>query len=234
MKKKKIFAYLRVSGPNQIKGSGFDRQLKTIKKLCNQSGYKIERVFREQISGTKDETKRPVFNDMVKEILSDGVNTIIVEQLDRLARQYFIQETLLIYLASKEITLIVANTGENITEAIQADPMKKALVQMQGVFAELDKNQLSLRLYKGRQAKKKKEDWQEGPKLYGKHPDLPKEKEVLKKIAYMRRKTAKNKRPTTYQKIADYLNKKDIKTRSGKQWSASLVCNILRKSRERK
>ena len=234
MKKKKIFAYLRVSGPNQIKGSGFDRQIETIQKFCNQSGYEIERVFREQISGTKDETKRPIFNDMVKEILADGVNTLIVEQLDRLARQYFIQETLLIYLASKGITLIAANTGENVTEAIQADPIKKALVQMQGIFAELDKNQLSLRLFKGRQAKKAKGNWQEGPKPYGKHPKFQKEKEVLKKIASMRRKTTKNKRPTTYQVIADYLNKEDIKTRSGKQWSASLVCNILRKSRKKK
>ncbi len=234
MKTKKAFAYLRVSGKHQIAGSGFDRQLKTIEKFCKTSRYGIAEVFREQVSGTKDETYRPVFNEMVKEILSNSINTIVVESLDRLAREYRIQETLLIYLASKGITLIAANTGEDITAAIQADPMKKALVQMQGIFAELDKNQLSLRLYKGRQRKKQQEDWREGPHPYGQHPDYPDEKDVLGMIGELRSTTAKNKRPTTYQAIADRLNKDDIKTRAGRRWSASLVCNILRRSRERK
>lgn len=234
MKKQKAFAYLRVSGKKQINGHGFDRQLSTIKKFCKTSGYGIAGVFKEQVSGAKDETHRPVFNEMVKEILSNSVKIIVVESLDRLAREYRIQESLLVYLASKRITLLSANTGENITEAIQADPMKKALIQMQGIFAELDKNQLSLRLYKGRQRKKQTEDWREGPHPYGKHPDFPREKEVLGMIGDMRSTTAKNKRPTTYQVIADYLNKEGIKIRSGRQWSASLVCNILRKSRERR
>ena len=79
---------------------------------------------------------------MIADILSDGCNTIIVEDLTRLAREYRIQENILVYLASKNIDLIAANTGENITTAIDSDPMKKALVQIQGVFGELDKSLL--------------------------------------------------------------------------------------------
>jgi len=232
--REKIFAYLRVSGKHQIGGHGFDRQLKTIKKFCDRSGYRIDRVFKEQVSGTKNEVHRPVFNEMVEEILSNSVHIVIVESLDRLAREYRIQETLLIYLASKGVTLIAANTGEDITAAMQEDPMKRALIQIQGVFAELDKRQLSLRLYKGRRKKREEENWKEGPKPYGQHPDHPKEKETLRKIAYMRRRTSKDKSPRTFQSIADQLNKEGIKTRSGREWSASLVCNILRKSRERR
>ena len=63
---------------------------------------------------------------MIAEILSNGVNAIIIEGLDRLAREYRIQEQLLIYLVSKGISLIPANTGENVTQAIQDDPMKKS------------------------------------------------------------------------------------------------------------
>lgn len=92
--KKKVFAYLRVSGPNQINGSGFDRQIETIQEFCDHANFKIERVFKEQITGTKDETHRPVFNDMIEEILADGINTIVVETLDWLARQYRRQEPL--------------------------------------------------------------------------------------------------------------------------------------------
>jgi len=75
---------------------------------------------------------------MVSEILKNGVKTIIIEGLDRLAIEYRIQESLLIYLASKGIELISARTEENVTHAIIVDLMKKALVQMQGIFAELD------------------------------------------------------------------------------------------------
>ena len=79
---------------------------------------------------------------MVADILSDDCKTIIVEDLTRLAREYRVQENILIYLASKKINLISANTGENITEAIVSDPMRKALVQVQGIFGELDKSML--------------------------------------------------------------------------------------------
>ena len=223
---KKAFAYLRVSGKNQIGGHGFDRQLDTISKYCDNNDYDIARVFREQISGTKDEAHRPEFTAMVAEILTNHIDTIIIESLDRLARAYRIQETLLIYLASKGITLIAANTGENITDAIGQDPMKKALVQIQGVFAELDKSQLAMRLRKGREKKKRTEGWREGPKPYG---SLLGEAEILKRISYMRRKS-----PKTFQTIADRLNEEGIPTRTGKIWTASLTANIFRSSRERR
>jgi len=56
-------------------------------------------------------------------------------------------------MAAKGVDLLSARTEENVTQAIQADPMKKALVQIQGVFAELDKNLAVKRLRKARDAK---------------------------------------------------------------------------------
>ena len=131
------FGYLRVSGKGQVDGDGFTRQEETIRAYAEKAGYEVVELFREEgVSGTKDELDRPAFQEMVAEILRNGVKTIIVERLDRLAREYRIQESLLIYLASKDITLINASTQENVTEAVQSDPMKKALIQIQGIFAE--------------------------------------------------------------------------------------------------
>ncbi len=229
MSRKPCFAYLRVSGKKQIGGHGFDRQLDTIEKYCNNS-YDIIQVYREQVSGVKCETERPEFTAMVTEILTDHVGTVIVESLDRLAREYRIQESLLVYLASKGITLISANTGEDVTRAIREDPMKKALVQIQGIFAELDKNTLSARLRKGRE-RKRQTGWKEGPKPYG---SLPGEKEVLKRISYMRRKSSRYQaRPRTFKSIADRFNTEGVLTRTGKQWTASLAANLLANSRKR-
>ena len=151
----KAFGYCRVSGKGQITGNGFDRQIICIKNFCEQTKYRLQRIFREQISGTKDENDRPKFKTMISTIIENDCDTIIVESLDRLAREYRIQESLLIYMASKGINLIAANTGENITKAISDDPMKKALIQIQGVFAELDKSLLVKKLRKAREKVRK-------------------------------------------------------------------------------
>ena len=146
-----VYAYCRVSGKKQIDGHGLERQLDSIRKFCRREKLRVLKTFNEQVSGTKDETKRPEFSKMISDNLSNGINTIVVESMDRLAREYWIQEHLVIYLASRGIDLISANTGENITRAISEDPMKKALIQMQGIFAELDKSMLINRLHKARQ-----------------------------------------------------------------------------------
>ena len=116
------YAYLRVSGQGQVSGNGFDRQLKEINRFCQNSNFKIINVYREQVSGTIDEENRPKMGTMIADILSNGCKTIIVEDLSRLAREYRVQENILVYLASKNINLIAANTGENITNAIESDP----------------------------------------------------------------------------------------------------------------
>jgi DNA invertase Pin-like site-specific DNA recombinase len=222
----KAYGYVRVSGRKQIDGHGFERQMDSINKLCKAEGYQIEKIFKEQISGTNDETERPEFSSMCAEILSNGIRIVIVESLDRLAREYRIQEQLLIYLSSKGIDLIAANTGENVTKAISDDPMKKALVQMQGVFAELDKSQTIRKLKKARDKIRNEKGKCEGPKRYG---ETKEEAAILKRVRYMRRRPKNKGKPRTFQSIADQLNTEGIKTRQGKEWNAALIYNILKK-----
>jgi DNA invertase Pin-like site-specific DNA recombinase len=145
----KCFVYCRVSSKDQTNGHGFERQ----KDAClsyARGMLKVVQVFEEPISGTTEE--RPVFTEMVSAMLSNGVKTILVEDLSRLAREYRVQESLIIYLASKGLSLIAVNTGENITEAVSSDPMRKALVQIQGIFSELEKSLLVQKLRKAREA----------------------------------------------------------------------------------
>jgi|WetSurMetagenome_2_1015567.scaffolds.fasta_scaffold96103_1 site-specific DNA recombinase len=222
----KTFLYLRVSTPGQVDGFGFDRQEEACRAYAKKAGYEIAGIFHEQgISGTKDETERPAFQDMMTSILANGVKTVIVEGLDRLARELRIQETLLVYMAAKGVDLLSARTEENITQAIQADPMKKALIQIQGVFAELEKNQLCRRLRKGRDAKSAEQKKRcEGRKTFG---GTPEEQTVVQRIRAMRR-TRRNGTPgMTLQGIADRLNEEGIKTRLGKTWTPAHVWGVL-------
>ena len=161
---------------------------------------------------------------MVRAIMTNGVNTIIVESLDRLAREYRIQEQLLIYLASKGIDLISANTAENVTEAIQDDPMKKAMIQMQGIFAELDKSLLVKKLRIAREKVKAETGKCGGAKRYGE--DSPEEQAIIHKIKLKRRPNKLGKR-LSLQAVADWLNEQGIRTKRGSKWSAMQVQRVL-------
>ncbi len=216
------FSYLRVSSINQVNGNGFERQANTIESYCKANNIQIVRVFKEKgVSGAKDQADRPAFQEMISEILKKGVRTVIVEGLDRLAREYRIQETLLIYLVSKGIHLISARTGEIVSESISDDPMKKALVQIQGVFSELEKNLLVKKLKLARESKKKKTGKCEGRKGYQEMSP-----EILKLIKTLRRKP-KGKRRATYKHIAERLNKLGHTNANGKSFSGNTVQNIL-------
>ena len=228
---KAVYAYCRVSSRVQVDRHGFIRQLDAIKKFCHDSGYTVGRIFKEQVSGTKDEDERPEFAAMVTDLLSNGCKTVVVESLDRMAREYRVQEQLLIYLASKGIDLIAANTGENITEAIQDDPMKKALVQIQGIFAELDKSLLVKKLRKARDKVRAEKGRCEGQLPYG---STPEETEILKRVRYMRRKTKGQMKPRTLQNIASQLNSEGVTTRQGKEWNPALVYNILKNGKTKR
>src|SRR5262245_8612059 len=98
------FAYLRVSGRGQVSGHGFDRQAEIISRFAREHGYNVEQAYRDAFTGT--EADRPEFNAMVGAILANGVRVILVESLDRLARDVMVQSLLLAKLAQNGITLI--------------------------------------------------------------------------------------------------------------------------------
>lgn len=165
---KTAFAYMRVSGSSQIEGDGFQRQHFSIATFAAARGYDSVTYFQEEaVPGKTEMTDRPAFLEMVASALAAGVKTIIVEALDRLAREYRVQEMLLTYLASKGIDLIAANTGENVTEALMGDPMRRALVQIQGILAELDKNLIVSKLFKARKRARDRGERCEGQPPFG-------------------------------------------------------------------
>lgn len=219
----KAFGYVRVSSKGQVDGDGFQRQEEAIRRYAEKHGIIIERVFQEEgVSGTTGEDDRPAFKEMLAAILKNGIRTVIVESLDRLAREYRIQEQLLIYLASNGITLINASTEENVTDAVQSDPMKKAMVQMQGIFAELDKSLLVRKLRLARERKRQETGKCEGRKTY--KDTMP---EVIELIKRLRRKPKGAKR-MAHKDVAEELNRQGFKTRLGKEFTAQIVQNILR------
>mgnify|MGYP001271645743 CR=1 FL=1 len=231
--------YCRVSGKNQIEKSGFDRQEEKIKRYCKKNKVSLTQIYKEQVSGTKGESDRPEFTAMINSLLSNGTRTIIVESLDRLAREYRIQEQILFYLASKGIDLISADSEENITQEIQKDPVKKALIQMQGIFSELEKSRLVKKLRDAREKKKAATGKCEGAPAYG---NLENEKEVLRYIVNARLNNGKKyyiadqKRSLkSFRQIAIDLNRKclvgnNCNPKRANQWTTYTVFHMFKRA----
>ncbi|HEV2805978.1 MAG TPA: recombinase family protein [Chthoniobacterales bacterium] len=218
------FAYLRVSSKGQIKGHGFHRQSETIEEFAKRNGYVIKETFRDAFTGT--EADRPDFNRMVGMMLGNGVLTILVESLDRLARDVMVQSLLLSKLAQHGFTLINCITGEDVTASMDQDPMRKALIQIQSVFSELEKNRLVAKLRRARQAKKKTVGKCEGRKAFGEKPG---EEQTVQMMHSLRRK--RNGKQLSFARIAAALNEKRVPTRTGARWQTTTVRNILGRSR---
>jgi len=215
-----VFAYLRVSSKGQVKGHGFERQEETILRFAAENGYALAETFRDAFTGT--EADRPEFNRMVAAILGNGVRTILVESLDRLARDVMVQSLLLAKLAQHGITLINCVTGEDVTASMSEDPMRKALIQIQSVFSELEKSRLVSKLRRAREAKKEQTGKCEGRKAFGEKAG---EQEVIELMRSLRRK--REGKHLSFARIAQALNDRGIPTRTGAVWHTTTVKNIL-------
>jgi DNA invertase Pin-like site-specific DNA recombinase len=214
----RAFGYIRVSGRGQIAGDGFPRQLAAIKKCATEHGIKIERVFREEgISGTVMGEDRPAWVEMVGMILANGVRTILIDNLERLARELFVQEYILRDMKQRGITLISA--GE--PDLGSTDPARVMFRQVLGAVNQYEKAMLVLKLRGARQRMKAKTGRCEGRKPFGFHPS------ELKVIERMKELRAEG---VSFAGIASKLNADGVRPRKSERWWDSSVRNALRRA----
>jgi DNA invertase Pin-like site-specific DNA recombinase len=212
---KRAFAYLRVSGKGQVDGDGFTRQLEAIKGYAAGHGLTIAKVYREEgVTGASEGMDRPAWVEMIGRILGNGVKTILIEKLDRLARDLMVQEHILTDLQRRGITLISVAEPDLCSD----DPTRKLLRQFMGAIAEYDKAMIVLKLRGARLRMKAKRGYCEGAKPYG---TFPGESAVVARMAALRASGM------AFQKIAAELNAKGISPRRGARWYGKTVDNIL-------
>src|SRR5580765_8254053 len=157
----KAFAYVRVSGKGQVDGDGFARQSKAIKEYAAAHDIRIVKTFREEgVSGTTELENRPAFSDMMAELLSNGTKLVLIEKLDRLARDLMIQETIIGEMRKQGFDLISVMEPD----LLQNDPTRILMRQMFGAIAQYEKSMIVLKLRGARQRTRVKEGRCEGRK----------------------------------------------------------------------
>lgn len=212
---KSAFAYLRVSGRGQVDGDGFPRQLAAVRQYAAANGLKIARVFREEgVSGGTDWESRPAFSEMMAALLSNGTRIVLVERLDRVARDLLVQESVIGDFQRKGLTLISVSEPDLLSD----DPSRVLMRQMLGAFFQYEKTLLVAKLRGARQRIRAREGRCEGRKRYGVRPG---EREVIARMIDLRG------RGFALDRIAETLNAEGVRPRAGVRWYPTTIQRVL-------
>jgi len=216
---KSAFGYVRVSGKGQVDGDGLTRQEKAIQDYAELNGITIDKIYREEgVSGTLQD--RPALAQMMVSLEQNGlgVKTILIEKVDRLARDLMIQEAIINDLQKKGFDLISVVEGDDL---LSGDPTRKLVRQVLGAIAEYDKTMTVLKLRTARERIRARNGKCEGRKGYSEAAP-----EVVREIRRLRRKR-KGMGRRTYKVVAEELNNQGLRTLTGKPFTGQIVQNIM-------
>lgn len=226
----RLVAYLRVSTVNQVDGYGLDVQRQAITEYARAGGLRIIRWCDDVASGSLDALDRDGLACALDAIETGTADAIIVARLDRLARQLTVQEACLALVWSWEGRAFTADGGEVLADDPD-DPMRTAMRQMMGVFAELERAMIAKRLRDGRRAKAQAGGYAGGGIPYGQTvADAELAPDAAEQSVIARIQTAHD-NGASLRDIATALNSDGIPTKRGGTWHASTVLRIIQPNR---
>lgn len=229
-----LAGYVRVSTEGQVDAYGKDVQIDGIARWAGLSGHVITEWFEEDaVSGKTDGGDRPALSAILAR--ADEFDGIVFFDATRIARRSVVQETLLGLVWSTGLRVFTSTAGE--LEADEDDPTKILIRQILGVVAEFDHRSIVKKLHSARRMKSSHGGYIGGTPAFGftvtgtgKYAQLvhdPVECRVIDEIV------SRHSNGETLRNIAGSLNRREIHTKMGKQWSATQVQRIVQRSGER-
>lgn len=196
---------------------GPSRQRGAIAAYCSERSIQLAREYLEAFTGT-DLEGRPQFRDMRTALLSNGVRTVVVEKLDRVARSVMVQEKIIEDFQRHGITLLSATSGEE--DLCGDDPTRIFIRQVLAAVAQFDRSMLVSRMKAGK-ARARALGRPTGRSRYGEHKFHPREVELVNRIHHLRRNGF------SIATITSLLNSEGFTTRKGTSFQPMQVSRII-------
>ncbi len=164
----RVVGYVRVSTQGQVEdGFGLDVQRTAIKAWPRRSGHRLATIHADEgVSGTLAAAERPGLTAALRAVRERQVDGLAVHRLDRLARILTVQEATLAAVWSHGGCVFEVVTGE-VPQDDPDDPMRTAIRQVMGVFAQLERATVVARMRAGRAAKAERGGYVGGAPRYG-------------------------------------------------------------------
>lgn len=227
----RLVAYVRVSTKEQVEsGYGLPQQRAQIKAWAKRCGHTIARWESDEgASGSNGLDTRIGLYSALQAVESGEAEGLVVKQLDRLARDRVLQETLLAQLwrHGAQVFSTVDAESDSLADG-GADPTRNLTRQILGAIAEYERALIVMRLRGGKLAKQAEGGYIGGRVPYGKRLTddgriIPDEYEVdvIQRMQSMRSDGA------SFRQICSTLNAADIRTKEGSEWVPPTVRSIL-------
>lgn len=232
---RKAVGYVRVSTIEQEQGNGIEWRTEQVHKCAEEHGLELVQVFQETISGGREAEERAAL-EAALDVIADGdgenadISILVIPELDRLARKLHVQEAALAHVWRHGGTVYAHDIGE-VPQDDPDDPMRTAMRQMMGVFAQLERGMIRARMRAGKRIKAANGGYVGGRPGFGYKAvdgelvEAPDEQEVIKLVHKLRDDGR------TLREIARTLEDRGVTTKLGKQsWHANQVRRLLRRT----
>jgi DNA invertase Pin-like site-specific DNA recombinase len=214
--------YFRTSSSSNV-GEDKDslrRQRAAVEAFAARQGYEILGDFYDAaVSGADAIEDRPGFASLLDRIESNGVRTVIVEDVSRFAREMKAHILGIALLRERGVRLLSAADGQNLTE--ETDEMTEGMVTIMAVFAQIEKK----RLVKKLRAARDRRSALLGRRIEGRKSYRDINPELVR--AAQRLRHGNRKERLSLRAISTRLTGMGFVTRTGKPFSAAQIKRLL-------
>lgn len=142
----KVVLFCRVS----TSGQEYDRQVNELSALALGSGWSVEGIFAEKISGAKKNVERAELMKMVEFVEVNNIDKVLVTELSRLGRDTLQVLEVIELLNSKGISLYIQNYGiETLTKEGKVNAMSQFMITILAEVARMERKTIRERVASG-------------------------------------------------------------------------------------
>jgi DNA invertase Pin-like site-specific DNA recombinase len=222
----RALGYIRVSATEQVNGFGLDVQERAIREWCGANGMRLVGVLRDEgQSGTNGLESRVGLAEALARLKVGEASMLVVYQLDRLARDLVLQETLVQRLRDQGTPVRSASEPDLDTDT--DDPTKMLIRQIVGAVSQYERAVIRGRMMAGKAAKAAEGGFLGGRARYGfklESGEVVEDDEEQKVVQLVGRLARSG---MSLRAIIAELDEAGYKPRSGGQWHPMQVQRIV-------
>jgi len=215
------------------KGFGLEVQEESIREWAEKNGLELVAVLRDAgVWGTREAADRPGLSEAVSLVEIGEAKGIVVARLDRLARTLVVQDGILGKVWSMWARVDSTDAGE-VVQDDPDDPMRTALRQIIGVFAQMERGMIAARLRAGRRPQASQGRLRRtGPPAMASPPKAVQSFRSLMSRLSIARMSQLRVVGMSLRAIAAQLDLEDLRPRRATRWVSSSVGRILARLEE--
>lgn len=225
----RVVGYARRSSHSDDNGDSIAGQRRRLSSWARSHGHRLVEVHVDEgVSGTLVDTARPGLSAALDALSHGEGDALVVTTLDRLSRKLTVQEAALGRVWQAGASVFTVDVGE-VHRDDPDDPMRTAMRQMMGVFAELERGMVTARMRRGKQAKREAGEFVGGQYAYGQvgasHSERQEaERAIVGRVHELRAGGA------SYRDVCATLTAEGYQTRGGGPWQPAVVRRIAQRA----